>query len=117
MPADQYPASVQATATSENSPPSQLIAEVDTIWDGITNRPVLPALAVSPPSFLPPQPPQWGAQQETEKALMPCKHCSAAAKALVLYQHSCKAQHHMSCYEQSRLQPNQTLRLKWTQGL
>lgn len=49
---------------------------------------------------------------ETEKTLMLCKPCSAAAKTLMCYQHcsthKTKTQHHVGSFKGNLLHPNQT---------
>lgn len=52
------------------------------------------------------------ADWETEKTLMLCKPCSAAAKTLMCYQHcsthKTKTQHHVGSFKGNLLHPNQT---------
>ena len=79
------------------------IADHDIIWRAIS----IWSVGVSYPGFVPSQPLATAsllaveAEQETEKALMLCKHCSAIATMSACYQscfgHQGKAQHHRDC--------------------
>lgn len=98
---DRYSDSVWATAASPKTPSSQFLFLIKTLrgteYMSFLPSPSLPAAEV---------------ECKIENVSSLCKHCSAAAKMLVCYQHSfnhkSKAQQHVGCYEYNELHPNQT---------
>lgn len=80
-------------------------AERDTIWCRLTSWPggAPSVLAVSPSSILPiPRQPWERSVVGNKRALVLCKHSSAAAETAVCYQHlfshRSKTQHHADCH-------------------
>jgi len=104
MQADQSPACLQATSTLVGKTPL-VFSEYGVMWcwnislvslgqlSQLCTLCTLPTSCSSLPLLT------AGAEWETEKALMLCKHCWATAKTLVYYQHcfshTTKTQHHM----------------------
>lgn len=112
-PADQCPASLQATATLECTSAClscwagcYMVGNISLLWVSYLScvSSQIPCLLVA----------EW----EMEKAVMQYKHWSAVAETLVCYQHlfgqKSKTQHYTGCYEESQLHASQTQYTIWS---